>query len=579
MSRRVICEKMLILGLSDSHDASATLIENGIVIAAVSEERFTRRKRQQGFPYRSLEYLKSFIRGRKIEKVYAAGKYGRAAFRLLDTAYSRGDPCKSIFALSSRLACRLENTVVNLPVLREFEAKLSLNAIKRRLKKSGISFVSLELLDHHLAHVISVLSAMNSPRYLVVSMDAYGDGKSGVVINVSEGKINCLKRISYKSSVAHFYACISAFLGFKEGDEGKVMALADYGKIGKVFTIFRRLFRVDASGIKVDRRFKTRRFLRQLKNYSKEDVACALQKITEEVVVEFVKLNADKSKEEDILLTGGLFANIKVNQRLHETGLFKRIFVFPNMGDGGTSFVPLVAALGRENFDICIARAHTCKFMPTQHMYLGPEYDKSYIQSVLTENRLDYSEEPDIEKKAARLLSEGKVVARFSGRLEYGPRALGNRSILYQSTDTAVNNWLNKRLKRDEFMPFAPVTLYDFKDSCYLQVAGAESAAKFMTISLACTQWMRAISPAVVHIDGTARPQLIKEEDNPGYYKILKEYYMMTGIPSIINTSFNMHGEPIVCTPQEAVRTFQNAGIDYLAIGRFLVKNTPPSLI
>lgn len=123
-------------------------------------------------------------------------------------------------------------------------------------------------------------------------------------------------------------------------------------------------------------------------------------------------------------------------------------------------------------------------------------------------------------------------------------------------------------------MPFAPVTLYDFKDSCYLQVTGAESAAKFMTISLACTRWMREISPAVVHVDGTARPQLIKEEDNPGYYKILKEYYMITGIPSIINTSFNMHGEPIVCSPQEAVRTFQDARIDYLAIGNFLVKNT-----
>ncbi len=569
----------MILGLSDSHDASATLIENGIVIAAVSEERFTRRKRQQGFPYYSLEYLKSFIRGRKIEKVYVAGKYGRAAFRLLDSVYSKGDPCKNILSLSSRLARRFENAVVNLPVLREFESNLSSNAIKRHLKKSGISFVSLELLDHHLAHVISVLSAASSSAYLIVSMDAYGDGKSGVVINVSEGKITCLKRISYKDSVAQFYACICAFLGFKEGDEGKVMALADYGNNGKVSTIFRRIFRVDASGIEVNRRLKTKRFLRQLRNYSKEDIAFALQKTTEEVVVEFVKHCADKSKREDILLSGGLFANIKVNQRLHESGLFKSIFVFPNMGDGGMSFVPLVAALEPENFDICIARAHTRKFTPVQQMYLGPEYDKSYIQSVLTENRLDYSEEPDIEKKVARLLSKGKVVARFNGRLEYGPRALGNRSILYQSTDTAVNNWLNKRLKRDEFMPFAPVTLYDFKDSCYLQVTGAENAAKFMTISLACTQWMREISPAVVHIDGTARPQLIKEEDNSGYYKILKEYYMITGIPSIINTSFNMHGEPIVCSPQEAIKTFQEAGIDYLAIGRFLVKNTPPSRI
>jgi carbamoyltransferase len=565
---------MLILGLSDSHDASVTLIENGTVLAAVSEERFTRRKRQQGFPYNCLAYIKGFIPGGKVEKVYVSGKYGRALFRVLDAVYSRGNPCKDIFSFSSCLAYWIENAIANFPVLKQLESNLSLALIKHYLKRTGIGFHSVELLDHHFAHTVSALAGLPSRNYLVVSMDAYGDGTSGLIINVEDEKISRVKRISYKDSVAQVYAYISAYLGFKEGEEGKVMALADYGKNGNARTMFKGIFHLDSGGLTVNQKYKGRRFLRQLRNYSKEDIAFALQKITEEVVVKCIKMCSNKDKKGDLCLSGGLFANIKVNQRLHETGLFNRIFVFPNMGDGGTSFVSALPVTVPQDSAGCIAALSKFNFRGLPHVYLGPEFDNAHIKDILTKNRLEYSQESDIEKKVARLLAGGKVVARFNGRLEYGPRALGNRSILYQATDKTVNEWLNKRLKRDEFMPFAPVTLYELKDSCYVNTTGAEHAAKFMTITFECTEWMRKACPAVVHIDGTARPQLIKEDDNPGYYKILKEYYDITGIPSIINTSFNMHGEPIVCSPQEAVRTFQDAGIDYLAIGTFLVKNT-----
>lgn len=155
--------------------------------------------------------------------------------------------------------------------------------------------------------------------------------------------------------------------------------------------------------------------------------------------------------------------------------------------------------------------------------------------------------------------------------MEYGPRALGNRSILYQTTDAKVNDWLNKKLKRAEFMPFAPVTLQEYASRCYLNIDRVKYNAKFMTISVDCTDWMKNISPAVVHIDGTARPQLIEENDNPSYYKILKEYHRITGIPSLINTSFNMHEEPIVASPEDAIKAFKAAKLDYLAIGNYLV--------
>ena len=173
----------------------------------------------------------------------------------------------------------------------------------------------------------------------------------------------------------------------------------------------------------------------------------------------------------------------------------------------------------------------------------------------------------------AGVIHSGKVVARFDGRMEYGPRALGNRSILYHAREPEVNQWLNKRLGRTEFMPFAPVTLYEARESCYHNIKGAEHAAEFMTITFDCTDQMKRDCPAAVHVDGTARPQLIRRDVNPGYYDIVKEYEKLSGIPSLINTSFNMHEEPIVCTPADAVRAFLLGNLDYLVLGPFLVKH------
>jgi carbamoyltransferase len=157
--------------------------------------------------------------------------------------------------------------------------------------------------------------------------------------------------------------------------------------------------------------------------------------------------------------------------------------------------------------------------------------------------------------------------------MEFGPRSLGNRSILYPATEPSVNNWLNQKLERSEFMPFAPVTLMEKMNECYLNTEGAEDTAQFMTITFECTDEMKNKSPAVVHVDGTARPQLISKKNNPRYHRILSEYYNLTGIPSIVNTSFNMHEEPIVSTELDAVNSFLKSGIKWMALGNYLVKN------
>jgi carbamoyltransferase len=211
-----------------------------------------------------------------------------------------------------------------------------------------------------------------------------------------------------------------------------------------------------------------------------------------------------------------------------------------------------------------------------QDVYFGPSYGAKEIESALAEQGTDAEYIPDIERKIAELLAAGSVVARFDGRMEYGPRALGNRSILYQPTDSTVNDWLNRRLKRTEFMPFAPVTLEEFADQCYENLEGARYPARFMTITFDCTPWMKQHCPAVVHVDGTARPQLINRKINLRYYRIVDEYRKITGLPSLINTSFNMHEEPIVCCPADAIRAFKDADLDYLAMGNYLLSNRDP---
>lgn len=210
-------------------------------------------------------------------------------------------------------------------------------------------------------------------------------------------------------------------------------------------------------------------------------------------------------------------------------------------------------------------------------VYLGPEYSDDEIKQCLDGFQLKYERlsgaDHPLERRLAKLLHEGYIIARFQGRMEFGPRSLGNRSILYEAKDPSANDWLNRQLKRSEFMPFAPVTLVEHAKECYKNIEGAEHAAEFMTITFDATEKMKQTSPACIHVDGTARPQLVKESTNPSLYWTMKFYHGLSGIPSLINTSFNMHEEPIICNPTEAVRAFLTANLDALAIGDYLVVN------
>ena len=223
---------------------------------------------------------------------------------------------------------------------------------------------------------------------------------------------------------------------------------------------------------------------------------------------------------------------------------------------------------------------HEAKELPQRRLpdvYLGPEYSHKEMEDGLRRASVPFEYVKNIEDRIGELLARGHVVARFNGRMEYGPRALGNRSILYQPTDPSVNDWLNKKLKRTEFMPFAPVTLKEDAENLYQNIAPNRFPAEFMTITFECTQKMKKECPATVHVDDTARPQLASSEINESYTRILQAYKKRTGLSTIINTSFNMHEEPILCSPDDAIRAFNLGHLEYLALGPFLASSKQDS--
>jgi carbamoyltransferase len=271
----------------------------------------------------------------------------------------------------------------------------------------------------------------------------------------------------------------------------------------------------------------------------------------------------------DVALAGGLFANVRINEEIHLLPTVDRTFVHPGMSDEGLAVGAALAMQGERR----LVRGERYVPRPLPDVYLGTDYGEREIAEAVSAMGLKATHFPGtIEDEIGARLAQGKVVARFAGKMEYGPRALGNRSILYQPGDPSVNDWLNELLKRTEFMPFAPSSLDEAAEELYVDVAGGRDTARFMTITFHCKPWTRETCGGVVHVDGTARPQLVRKQDNASYWAIIDAYRKRTAMPTVINTSFNIHEEPIVRSPQDAVRAFLDSALDYLALGDFLVE-------
>jgi carbamoyltransferase len=434
----------------------------------------------------------------------------------------------------------------------------------------------VDFIDHHYCHATAAYFASDfGPDATVLTIDGGGDGISAKAFDVTDGRITELRKVPSFDSLGGFYSYITQISGFKAGrHEGKITGLAAHGDPIYSDLLDSLITFRDGGFVNVGNIFfhsaldELRRRLPEV--WKREDLAASIQRHSENMVKAFARHWVKETGHADVALAGGLVANVRINQELHELPEVNRCFVFPGMSDCGMGIGAALAGF----YDRSPRPEPDTRCLDM--VYLGPEYSEEEMEVALRAGDADYTRPDEVEKEIAELLSQGAVVARFDGRMEFGPRALGNRTILYQATDPSVNDWLNKALKRTEFMPFAPVVLAEEAERCFLGVETAERSARFMTITFDCTDWMKEHCPGVVHIDGTARPQLIHERDNPSYHRIVREYQEITGLPVVINTSFNLHEEPIVCSPEDAVRGFLMGHLDYLAMGPFLARHPSP---
>jgi carbamoyltransferase len=562
---------MIILGISDNHDSGACLIRDGEIISAINEERLSRKKLIGGFPYLSVQKVieEAGINPQEIDFIVLASVMTPSfCLRMLENFHDNLRRKNSSFSYLLNMYIIYQVLAYKLKVPELIEKYLSSSVIKQKIKKLNIK-APVICIDHHYAHAAcAYYTQENNKETLIFTMDAMGDALSATV-NVGRG--NNIQRIFYQtgfSSVSTYYLRLTEFLGFQPTrHEGKITSLAGYGKADKkIMDLARKQLRFieRKEGFNFINHFIKTSInniaCNKLKEYSKEDVAYNFQKNFEQEIVSFIEYWVRKTGIFDVNLSGGAFANVSLNEKISKIQAVKSLYIFPHMGDGGLA---LGAALS-------FLKPNPSYF---KNIYLGTGYDNSYIGKILATAGIKFSfmEEENICVKIAEILFEGKVVAHFDKRMEYGPRALGNRSILYKPDDPTIQGWLNDRLQRSYFMPFAPVTLDKEARNMYLDIDKIIYTLRFMNVAVDCTREMKEKCPGAIHVDGTARPQILHREDNPRIYKILEKYQDLKGMATIINTSFNKHEEPIVCSPEDAIKSFLGCDLDYLVLNNFLV--------
>lgn len=570
-----------------AHESGVTLIDMaGNILFSANEERFSRVKLDGDFPEKSIEMMFAHTGVKPEEIAYVAiptipdwqkiGRFLEFLWSEKKADFLRPGLYKELFALVKR-----EKQVVKL-VNSEFDGfKMKYfwpDFIKKNFPKAEIVKV-----DHHMAHAAGAYYTSPWADSIILTVDGAGNYLTSLVASGQDGRIKVIDKTFVPNSLGSFWGSITRVCGFKSGTRhgGKVTGLAARGDYRVLIDKFRLLVRPQGMRIKTQSEyfFDTKKFIPDWNSYeperlkafigeaTREDIAAAAQYRLEEVVLEIVR-NIKKAYPSDkIVLAGGVFANVLLNQKILELPEIADVYIFPAMSDCGLACgaaLKLLADVKKQSGD---------KLLPQRlrDVYLGPLYKDEEIVASLNRHKLKYRKMAEPASEIAKLIFDNKIVAFYAGRMEFGPRALGSRSIIYAPIDPTANDWLNKKLNRSEFMPFAPVTMIEHVKECYLGIADDPVAARFMTITYHCTDLMKKQAPACVHVDGTARPQVLKRDDNPYYYDILNEYYKLSGIPTLINTSFNMHEEPIVASPDDAIRAFLDSGVDYLVMEGYIM--------
>ena len=576
---------MRILGITDGQTSGATLVEDGRILAAINEERIARIKLARGFPWESIREVMRLTGTEPGDVRHVAVAQVNMELHedvlpwpgWFEARGEDGDVSTAFFKMASRFG----GIAPRIPGLKKayYSLRSPVYAHRRKriaeiLRDEYAIAAKPRFISHHYAHATSAYYTSQYEDALVVTMDGGGDGHSSHVYSVEKGHFKKLNTADSYDSLGNYYAYVTALCGYKaKRHEGKITGLAATGK-----PLFRSLLAgmiaCRDGHLHNDGRVLFNKALDRIRSqlpdgWTHADLAASVQQVAEDVASAYVAYWAAKTGHRNVALAGGLFANVRINEEIQRLPGVDNVFVHPAMSDEGLA---VGAALAQQG---AIWRQSGGEYRPRElpDVYLGNGYTEREIAAALDGSGLEFQAFPGtVEDEIARHLAQGDVVARFAGRMEYGPRALGNRSILYQPGDPSVNDWLNDMLKRTEFMPFAPASRWESARDLYEIDAGSLDTARFMTITYHCRPVMRDKCGGVVHVDNTARPQLVREQDNPSYYRIIREFEALTNLPAIINTSFNIHEEPIVRTPQDALRAFLDSSLDWLALGDFLVK-------
>ena len=567
---------MIILGLGSpfGHDPAASLLVDGELITSVEEERFVRKKHAFGMPpIHAVQFClkQAGMTPDQIQHVaypcrFEAYAEHRWPFIRRTWRYNPSRAVKALWKASK-------------------ERKTQTASLFSWLKLAGVdpNRVTLHFIEHHIAHASSAFHLSGFQHAAILTMDAAGEITSTLFAEGRKERIDKIKEFLVPDSLGLFYSTITDYLGFQRDDgEYKVMGMAPYGRpeevdLSELIRFDRRGYRVNQEYIWASRhqRYDPEKWFSKkmverfgppregddlLEPYT--HIAAATQKMLEDVTLMLVETYLSeplKKYNGNLCFAGGCALNVSLNRKLREHPLVKKLFVQPASHDAGT---PLGAAT-------YVAAQLGEAVKPMRHVYLGPEYSQEEIETHLKRSGISYTYYPDIEEVAADLLAQGKVVAWFQGAMEFGPRALGNRSILAHPGKKGIADEVNEQIKyRERWRPFCPAILPEFAS----EILGSDHPSPFMTLSFKVNPAWREKISEVVHVDGTTRPQVVDPEANPRFYRLLKEFHQKTDLPVLLNTSLNRKGEPMVCSPQDATTMFYGCGLEVLVMGNCLVK-------
>ncbi len=586
---------MDIVGINMGHDSSVALLRDRRIIAAAEEERFLDIKHYAGPPLKSLDYILSVADTDELKLIAVNGLllYGfLGRKRLFPQSEERGAPVSTVSSVARRV-----HSIPFLRTLLRIGVKLTgkpsfrdVTLLEKELAKRDVEVV---LVEHHHSHAASAYYSApwfkDNTETLILTLDMAGDGLFATVSVGRDRRIQRLASSPVSASIGTLYSAATNYLGLNMlEDEFKVMGLAAYGDPGRSYDIFSRLVKLsDKEPLRFEHRgiafgktllskhqpdqylFETFSGLRGKRRSARrfDNIAAGLQAFTEEIIVKWVENAIERTRIRKLALAGGVFLNVKLNKRLLEHEAVEDLFVFPASSDGGGA----IGAAYEGYHYLCDREGRQFDPEPVKELYLGPEFPEEEIKAALKEFDLGTRVErySDVELMIAEWVSKGQVVGRFHSRMEFGPRALGNRSILARADDINMIKHVNTKVKqRTWWMPFAP-TILDYRSKDYLV---NPRAAPYMTLLFDTTSKRGDIVAATHPFDGTCRPQVLEEPWNPEYFRVIRKYEELTGFGGLLNTSFNLHGHTMVCTPRQAIWTFLNSGLDILVLSDYVLR-------